>query len=44
MFIYYNSSNKKPTGKSFKKIIEELISVEDISSKLSDPPVFSMII
>ena len=38
MFIYYNGSNKKPTRKNLSKeeLIDELISVEDISSRLSD--------
>ena len=38
MFIYYNGSNKKPTRKNLSKeeLIDELISVEDISSWLSD--------
>ena len=34
--VYYNGSNKTPTRKSFKGRIDELISVEDTSSKLSD--------
>ena len=38
MFIYYNGSNTKPTRKNLSKeeLIDELISVEDISSRLSD--------
>ena len=38
MFIYYNGSKKKPTRKNLSKeeLIDELISVEDISSRLSD--------
>ena len=38
MFIYYNGSNKKPTRKNLSKeeLTDELISVEDISSRLSD--------
>ena len=38
MSIYYNGSNKKPTRKNLSKeeLTDELISVEDISSRLSD--------
>ena len=38
MFIYYNGSNKKPNRKNLSKeeLTDELISVEDISSRLSD--------
>ena len=41
--LHHNSWNKKSTGKSFKgRIKEKFISVEDISSKLSDLPVVLM--
>ena len=38
MSIYYNGSNKKPTRKNLSKeeLTDELISVEDISSRLPD--------
>ena len=37
IFIYYNGWNKKPTKNlSTEELIDELISVENISSKLSD--------